>query len=267
MTIKERIALVEKWAADEARSRLEFFVHVGHNCQDDAVRLAGHALSVEADAIAMHAPTSHKQLSLDELIEFCAPIAAAAAPLPFYLYDMPRVTGVNVSSARFLAAARQRIPNLAGVKYTNTDVVTLQECILQDNGRYDILWGCDEALLVGIALGSAGAVGSTYNFAAPLYQRILDAVEADNWPVARSEQARALAMVRIFEKFSTLAAIKFAMKLIGIDCGPVRPPLGNLSASDERRLRAELEQIDFAEKIAAISKTMCDGIISSSKSA
>jgi N-acetylneuraminate lyase len=267
LTIKERIALVDKWAADDARSKLELFIHVGHNCQDDAVRLSGHALSVEADAIAMHAPTSHKQLTVDELVDFCAPIAAAASALPFYLYDMPRVTGVNISSARFLAAAKKTIPNLAGIKYTNTDVVTLQECIQLDNGGYDILWGCDEALLVGVALGASGAVGSTYNFAAPLYQRILAAVEAGNWQVARSEQALALAMIRIFEKFSTLAAIKYGMKLIGVDCGPVRPPLGNLSAADERRLRAELEHIGFAEKITAIPKTTCGGIISSSKSA
>jgi N-acetylneuraminate lyase len=267
LTIKERVALAEKWAADDGRSRLEFFVHVGHNSQDDAIRLAGHAFSLEADAIAMHAPTSYKQLSLEELIDFCAPIAAAAASLPFYLYDMPRVTGVHISSAKFLAKAKHRISNLAGIKFTNTDIVTLQECIQQDNSGYDVLWGCDEALLVGVALGASGAVGSTYNFAAPLYQRILDAVEAGNWQVARAEQAHALAMIRVFEKFSTLAAIKYGMALIGIDCGPVRPPLGNLSAADERKLRAELEQLDFAGKITAIPKTTCGGIISSSKSA
>jgi N-acetylneuraminate lyase len=251
LTIDERMSLADAWARDEVRPKLELFVHIGHNCQDDAIRLARHAQSVDADAIALHAPTWFKQPSLAQLIDFCTPIAAAAPSLPFYLYDIPKITGVNLSSAKFLAAAKQTIPTLAGLKYTNLDCITLQECIQSENGNYDVLWGCDEALLVGIAFGAAGAVGSTYNFAAPLYLRIMEAVESDDWQLARAEQARAVAMVRVFEQFSTLAALKFAMSLVGVDCGPVRAPIGNLTAGDQRQLRTQLEQLRFTSQIAA----------------
>jgi N-acetylneuraminate lyase len=122
-------------------------------------------------------------------------------------------------------------------------LAALQECIQTNDGTYDILWGADQALLAGIALGAAGAVGSTYNFAAPLYQRILQAVESDDWPSARAEQARSVAMIRAFQRFNTLAALKFTMGLAGIDCGPVRPPLQNLSMSDKTDLRSRLVQI------------------------
>ena len=252
LTIDERLSLAEAWAADALRSELEFFVHVGHNSQREAMHLAEQAQSLGADAIAMHAPTWARQQELNDLIEFCAPIAAAASSLPFYLYDMPKITGVQISSAAFLATAKPRVPSLAGIKYTNPDCVTVQECIQSDGGQYDILWGCDEALLAALALGVSGAVGSTYNFAAPLYLRIVNAFEANDWGLARSEQARAVSMVRIFERFGTLAAIKFAMSLVGVDCGPVRAPLRNLSAADKRQLQANLEQIRFAQEIAAV---------------
>ncbi|MEX2310237.1 MAG: dihydrodipicolinate synthase family protein, partial [Pirellulales bacterium] len=88
-----------------------------------------------------------------------------------------------------------------------------------------------------------GPLGSTYNFAAPLYRRILRAVETDDWQTARAEQARVVAMVRAFQKFNTLAALKFTMSLVGIDCGPVRAPVKNLSSSDQASLRSELERI------------------------
>lgn len=267
LTIEERMFLTETWARDPLRASLELFVHVGHNCQDDAMRLAGHALSVEADVIALHAPTWFKDQSLANLIQFCSSVASAAPSLPFYLYDMPKITGVRVSSAEFLASAKQIIPNLAGIKYTNPDCVTVQECIQSNNGAYDILWGCDEALLAGIALGASGAVGSTYNFAAPLYLRIIDAVESEEWEKAREEQARAVAMVRIFEQFSTLAALKFAMNIVGVDCGPVRPPVGNLSATDQRRLRSDLERIQFLSEIAVDDRLPKRSVISSTKSA
>lgn len=267
LTVEERVLLTDAWAGDPRREHLELFVHVGHNCQDDAIRLARHAHTAGVDAIAMHAPTWFKQQSLGELIDFCDPIAAAAPSLPFYLYDIPMITGVQLSSALFLGQARQRIPTLAGIKYTNPDCVTVQECIQMENGRYDVLWGCDEALMVGIAVGVSGAVGSTYNFAAPLYLRILDAIESDDWQKARLEQARAVAMVRVFQKFNFLAALKFAMNVAGVDCGPVRAPLGNLRAADQRRLRNELDRIKFLAEIAGRDHPVRRSVISSTKSA
>jgi len=267
LTVDERMSLTETWAGDRLRSKLEFFVHVGHNCQDDAIRLAQHASSLGADMIAMHAPTWFKQPTLTELIDFCAPVAAAAPALPFYLYDMPRVTGVHLSSAEFLAKGKPQIPTLAGIKYTNSDCMTVQECIQLDGGAYDILWGCDETLLAGVALGASGAVGSTYNFAAPLYLRMLEAVEANDWDSARAEQSRAVAMVRIFEQFNTQAAVKFAMSIVGVDCGPVRPPLGNLTSADQRRLRGELDRIDFLSAIATSDRPAKHTVIASTKSA
>jgi N-acetylneuraminate lyase len=267
LTVDERMSLSEAWAGDPLRPQLELFVHVGHNCQDDAIRLAQHASGMSADMIAMHAPTWFKQPTLGELIDFCVPIAAAAPTLPFYLYDMPRVTGVHLSSAEFLAKGKPHIPTLAGIKYTNADCMTVQECIQLDDGAYDILWGCDETLLAGVALGVSGAVGSTYNFAAPLYLRMLEAVASNEWETARAEQARALAMVRVFEQFNTQAAVKFAMSLVGVDCGPVRPPLGNLTAADQRRLRGELDRIEFLTAIAVPQRPVKHNVIASTKSA
>jgi N-acetylneuraminate lyase len=160
LTVEERMALAEAWAGDAIRPELQVFVHVGHNCRDDAIRLARHAVSVSADAIVLYAPSWFKPQTLDGLIEFCVPIAAAAPALPFYLYDIPEITGVNLSSSSFLANAKQLIPNLAGVKYTNPDLTAVQECIQMNKGAYDILWGADQTLLAGIAFGAAGAVGA-----------------------------------------------------------------------------------------------------------
>ena len=250
LAVEERTELAEAWAGDAQRARLELIVHVGHNCQGDAMRLARHAQEVAADKIAMHAATWFKGQTVEDLVDFCTPIAAAAPDLPFYLYDMPKITGVQASAAEFLSRAARRIPTLAGVKYTNPDCVTVQECIQLNGGAFDVLWGCDEALLVGVALGASGAVGSTYNFAAPLYLRILAAVAADDWELARAEQARSVAMVRVFEQFSTLAALKFAMSVVGVDCGPVRSPVRKLTPEDQRRLRGELDKMNFLAEFA-----------------
>ena len=45
LTVRERIALTEHWAAAGERHGLRVIVHVGHNCQADAQHLAEHASS------------------------------------------------------------------------------------------------------------------------------------------------------------------------------------------------------------------------------
>lgn len=247
LTLDERTAVAEAWAKDSNRSKLELFVHIGHNAQADAAKLAAHAHSIGADAVAMHAPSWFKGMTLASLIDFCVSVAAASNGLPFYLYDMPSVTGVQLSSAQFLKDAQSRIPNLAGLKYTNPDCITAQECIQADGGQFDVLWGTDEALLVGIALGASGAVGSTYNFAAPIYHRVIAACEAGDWPTARAEQAQSIAMIRTILKYGGLAALKFTTSLVGVDCGPTRPPVAPLTEEDKRKLRSELIEGGYLE--------------------
>jgi N-acetylneuraminate lyase len=240
LSVEERFALVDAWVETSERSKLELIVHIGHNTQSDAIRLAAHAQSVGADRIAIHGPTWFKSLSVHDLIDFCAPVAAAAPKLPFYLYDIPVITGIGVSSAQFLRNAKPRIPTLAGLKFTNPDVITAQECIQLDNGKFDVLWGTDESLLAGAALGAAGAVGTLYNFAAGRFLNMLRAAEQGDWQAARKEQARVIALVRLCQQYTPLAALKFIMSLTGIDCGPTRPPVANLSDADKSQLRSAL---------------------------
>ena len=44
----------------------------------------------------------------------------------------------------------------------------------------EIFWGFDELYLEGMQIGCNGAVGSSYNFAAPIYHRVLDALSSGN---------------------------------------------------------------------------------------
>lgn len=84
---------------------------------------------------------------------------------------------MNGPVAPFLRMASKKIPNLVGVKYSHSDLSDLLECTILDNGRFEVLYGCDEMLLGAIAMGVRGAVGSTYNFAASIYLEMMEAFE------------------------------------------------------------------------------------------
>lgn len=243
LSVEERLRTAERWAA-VAGKQMPLVVHVGHNCLSDARTLAAHAAKIGATAIAALAPSYFKPADVDDLVGFCAAVAAAAPGVPFYYYDIPSFTGVQLSSAEFLRRGAERIPTLAGIKFTNGDLMTLQECLGLSNGRFDVVFGYDEMLLAGLAFGARGAVGSTYNYAAPVYQRVLSAFERGDLETARREQRLSVELVRALLQFGVLRAGKAIMGLMGVDCGPVRPPLRRVSEAEKLQLYERTHRLD-----------------------
>ena len=241
LTVEERLALARRWTEVGKRCGLKVIIHVGHNCQADARALAAQAQEVGADAVAALAPSYFKPAAIDQLLDFLTPIAGAAPRLPFYYYDIPVMTAVTLPAAELLERGTARMPNLAGLKFTNGDLLQLQECLHVRDGAFDVLFGFDEMLLAALALGVRGAVGSTYNFAAPIYLRVLRAFAAGDWSAARAAQYDSVRLIRLLSKFGFAAASKAAMGIAGVECGPVRPPLRALTDAEKTALRAQLE--------------------------
>jgi len=242
LTVDERMAVAETWRR-VAGGRLKVIVHVGHPCQRDAAALARHAAGIGADAVAAMGPSFFRPAGVSDLVDWCAGVAAAAPELPFYYYHIPSMTGLAFSMADFLEAAKERIPNLVGIKFTGENLMDFAACLGADGGRYNMLFGRDEMLLSALATGAHGAVGSTYNFAAPIYHEVIRAFQAGDMAAARAAQDKSVQLVRTFQPYGGLAAQKAIMKWMGIDCGPVRPPLADLSEEAQRELRRKIEAL------------------------
>ncbi|MCP3917647.1 MAG: hypothetical protein GY711_19040 [bacterium] len=245
LTVPERLALAESWGRVGPRHGLRVVVHCGHESLPEAEHLAAHAAQIGADAIAVTPPRYFKPATLDDLVDWCVRVASVVPELPFYYYDIPVLTGVAFSMHAFLEAAAPRVPALAGLKYTNTDMLEFQRCLHFGGGRYDVLWGTDEAMLAGLAFGARGFVGSTYNFAAPLYHRLRSAFEAGDLDRARREQMRSVELVVKLASYDFLPAAKAVMGMLGVDCGGPRAPFKPLAPERQRALREELASMGF----------------------
>lgn len=240
----ERMQIAEAWRKS-APANLDVIVHVGHNTQRDAIVLASQARDLKCAAVATMAPTYFKPTSIANLVEYIAPIAAAASELPFYYYDIPSMTGVSFPADKVLAQASRAIPNFAGLKYTSPDLMRLQTCLAFENGKYNILYGSDEILLAAVALGVRGGVGSTYNYAAPLYRRVLDAFARGDLETARIEQRKSVALVEILLEHGVIRTGKTIMSLIGVDCGPPRLPLRAVESDELKLIYEKLRSFDI----------------------
>ena len=244
MSTAERMQVAERWVQAAGRD-VRVMVHVGHTALADCKALAAQAQEIGATGVGCLAPFYFKAPDVEALTDFCAEVAAAAPALPFYYYHIPSMTGAPWSAAAFLRVAAPRIPNLAGVKFTHENLMDFAECIRLDAGRYDIVFGRDEMLVAGWALGGRGAIGSTYNCAAPVFHELLAACARGDLAAAQERQAAANAIIGTMLRHGGLAAGKAMMKFIGLDCGPVRPPLRPLDTAREAALRADLERVRF----------------------
>lgn len=251
LSLAERQALTERWMQVTKGTALKVVVHVGANCLGDVAALAAQAQELGADAISALAPSYFKPRSVASLVDCCVQIAAAAPQLPFFLYDIPSFTGISLSMPEFLTLGKERLPTLAGIKFTNPDGMMFQQCLHHSDSAFSILWGTDECLLAGLALGATGAVGSTYNFAAPIYQRIIAAFEQHDFATARAEQKRSVELVARLASVGYMGAAKSVMKMLGVDVGPARLPHTNLDAAQEKALHADLEALGFFEWVKA----------------
>ena len=245
LTTTERKLVAEAWRR-AAPADLAVIVHVGHNALGECLDLARHAAAIGCDAIATLAPTFFKPTGVANLIQFCAPIAAAAPELPFYYYHMPAMTGFHCSVADFLAQADASIPNLAGVKFTHEDLLDFGLSRQASGGKFDILHGRDETLLCGLALGATGAVGSPYNYAARHYLEIIASFERGDAPAARAAQFRVQRFIATLVRYGGgVVGGKALMAHCGLDCGPVRAPLISLTPASVASFVAELHAQDF----------------------
>jgi len=251
LTLRERQQLTQRWVEVARGTSLKVVVHVGSNCLGDARALAAQAGGLEVTAISALAPSYFKPRTLAALVEWCAIIAESAPGTPFYYYDIPVMTGVQFSMPEFLDQAADRIPTLAGIKFTNYDLMSYQLCLHADGGGHAILWGADEALLAALALGGDGAIGTSYNFAAPAYHRLLAAFNSGHLEAAAREQYRVVQILRVLSRYGLLAGTKAVMKMLGVNVGPTRPPIGYPSPDQEAILRTDLEQLSYFDWLSA----------------
>jgi N-acetylneuraminate lyase len=259
VTCAEKLELYDAWAVAGKASGVSVIAHVGGNCIDDSKTLARRAGKLGFKAISALAPSYYKPANLSALIDCCAVIAAEAPDTPFYYYDIPALTGLTLPMEKFLLDAPARIPTLAGIKFTNPDLVSYRRSLDIAGNDFDLPWGVDEMLLAGLSTGARGGVGSTYNWAPRLYMDLISAHEKGDLTEARRLQSVSIAMIDAIAPTGFLGTAKALMGRLGVPVGPARLPLGNPTEAQIDALMIRLDELGFSHwgaKPAAAQKEL-----------
>lgn len=247
LSFEEKVAVLKAWTTlTKNDDDFVLMMFLGGTNIKECRALAAIAEQEGADAISFTAPFYFKPANVAQLAKCCAEVASAAPNTAFYYYHIPVLTGGNYPMIDLLKAVDGVIPTFKGVKYTHEDFMDFLSCLNYKERAYDMLWGRDENMLSSLVLGSKGAVGSTYNYAAPLYHELIRAFESGDLEKANAKQQKAIDMITLLGKYGGIATGKAYMKLVGLDCGQFRLPVANMDAKAFEAFKIEVEALDFA---------------------
>jgi N-acetylneuraminate lyase len=253
MTQKEKMENALKWMeCFKSGGKVRVINLVGGTSYHECIENAVFSYETGIEAIAMTAPYYFKPSDCGHLAEFVARVGESVPDMPVYFYHIPVLTGVYMPMRGFLEMISAMLPNFAGIKYTHEDFMDFMWCLSYKDGAYDMLWGRDECMLSALVLGTKGFIGSTYNYAAPVYYSIIKAFNEGNLFEARALQNKSIGMISLLGKYGGMGTGKAFMRYVGIDCGKFRLPVTNMDEVLYEEFVKDIRKLDIEELFSKI---------------
>ena len=232
-------------AADQARGRVTNIMHVGALTTVRAARLAEHAARVGVEAVCCIPPFFYKPS--DEAIVEHYRVVAAAANLPFLVYNLPQCTGTEITP-ELLRKIQERVPQLAGLKHSAPSFPYVRD--FAKMGLACII-GNSALMLPALTLGATGCIDGPPNMAPELWVEIWQAYQAGDLKRAEAAQDRATEVTNLVRQFGLHGTTKAVLSArLGLDCGAPRPPGLPLTAGQRQQV------LQRAAELGLIGATM-----------
>jgi len=234
-------------AADQARGRITNIMHVGALTTARAARMAEHAARVGVEAICCVPPFFYKPS--DEAIVEHYRIVAAAANLPFFVYNLPQSTGTEITP-ELMRKIQDRVPQLAGLKHS---AVTFS--YVRDFAKMGLacIIGNSALMLPALTLGATGCIDGPPNMAPELWVEIWQAYQDGDLKRAETAQDRATEVTNLVRRFGLHATTKAVLsERLGIDCGDPRPPGLPLTAEQRQQVLARAAELGLTRVTVSI---------------
>ncbi|MEW6546490.1 MAG: 4-hydroxy-tetrahydrodipicolinate synthase [Bacillota bacterium] len=219
--------------------RVPVVAGTGTNCTRDSMRLTRLAEKAGVKGVMLVTPYYNKPPAEGLYRHFRA--VAESTSLPIILYNVPGRTGVNMGPATVARLAQ--IPNIVALKEASGNLDQVTEILRLVPPGFAVYSGDDSLTLPILAVGGVGVVSVASHLVAGEIGRMISA-----WREGRVEEAaevhrRLYPLCRAMFLTTNPVPVKAAMRLVGFNVGPVRPPLCELSPQEEASLSGVLREL------------------------
>lgn len=244
MSEKEHMECV-KFAIERTKGRLPIIAGTGSNCTRTAIDMSKEAASYGADGLLVVTPYYNKATQEGLVGHYTA--VAKEAKAPIIMYSVASRTGCNIEPA---TAARliKEVDDIVGIKEASGNISQVAKIMHLTDGKADLYSGNDDQIVPILSLGGKGVISVLSNVAPQETHDICAKFFEGDVKGSLELQLKAIPLIeQLFCEVNPIP-VKKAMKLMGMDCGPLRMPLTELTPQHEESLAKAMTE--FGIKLA-----------------
>ena len=246
LTVEERKAVAEA-SVQFAAGRLPVFVGVSHPSTLAAVELARHAEEIGADGLQVE-PPYYFQGTSDDVFDYFRAISESVS-IGLTAYNTPWTSGFDMD--RHFLDRLADLKNIIGLKWYSAKPWEFVHVLQNYGHQFNIISNFNGAFVASaFILGAKGYVSQGANFAPRTHLKILKLLRQKRYEEAthlylRSEGVYYQAVTELIQQGINGEGnfIKACMPLIGLPCGPARPPHRDPPPWFSERVREALESV------------------------
>lgn len=241
LSVEERKLLLE--TVLKHKDGLLVIAGTGAAAVTDALELTRHAAAVGADGALVLPPFFFKNPSDEGVAAYFRPLLAQC-DLPILLYNIPQYSAVPITHT--LMSLLADYPNLSGVKDSTGDWESSREFLLK-YPHLHIFTGSDRLVARALRHKAAGGISGAANCFPEVIKAAWKAWERNDDNGLDRAQQRIDVLLDILHRYPPMAVSKSVLAHRGLPRLSVRPPLVDLTPTQERALISELQEAGFLQ--------------------
>ena len=232
MTEEEHVEAI-RFTADYVKKRVPVVAGTGSNCTKTAVELSKEAQAAGVDACLVVTPYYNKATQVG-LISHYSQIADSTK-CPIIMYNVPGRTGCNLLPETVAELVRTK-SNLVGLKEATGNLAQASKTMALTDGKLDLYSGEDGLVVPLMSIGAVGVISVWSNVAPGKVHAMCESFFKGDIKTARKLQLEALPLVdALFSEVNPIP-VKKALNLMGMEVGPLRSPLCEMSEANAKKL-------------------------------
>ena len=232
LTMEEHHDVI-KAAVEFTKHRVPVVAGTGSNCTKTAIQLSKEAEEAGVDGLLIVTPYYNKATQAG-LIGHYSQIADSTK-CPIIMYNVPGRTGCNLLPETVAELVKSK-ENIVGLKEATGNMAQASKTMNLTDGKIDMYSGEDGLVVPLLAIGAVGVISVWSNVAPAKVHQMCDSFFRGDIETARKLQLEALPLVDVLFSEVNPIPVKKAMNLMGMEVGPLRSPLCEMSETNAQKM-------------------------------
>lgn len=237
---EEHVATI-KFCVDTVAKRVPVIAGTGSNDTAYAVKLSNDAEKAGVDGLLVVTPYYNKT-SQEGLIQHYNFVADRVST-PILTYNVPSRTGVNIKPATYAELSKHK--NIYGAKEANANISEIAQTASLVEEGFSIYSGNDDEITAIMSLGGKGVISVLSNVCPEIAHNIASSYLDGDVKKSCELQLKYLELCNALFSDVNPIPVKEAMNQMGMNVGPCRMPLWEMSKAGKENLNKVLKKYNL----------------------